>query len=104
MVQRTIYDLIDPCAAKHGGNACSVAAHDRVRPAKQSQRDRIREWLVEHPGHTREEIAGALGLKLSSVCGRVAELMGRTGGPVLVYESGIRRGEDGTPAALLYAQ
>lgn len=52
------------------------AYHDRNRLRREpSQRAKVLDRITHHPNETREEIAEATGLKLSSVCGRVNELM-----------------------------
>ena len=49
----------------------------RASPKLSRQQARIVEYLAAHPKQdfTRGELAGALGMRLSSVCGRVAELL-----------------------------
>lgn len=52
-----------------------------------TQKDRVYVFMRGHPNHTRAELAQAMNLPLSSICGRVKELIDE--GAVL--ESGKRR-------------
>lgn len=62
------------------GSQTSEAAAVRVTPRGPTMRDHVRLYLVSRGayGATRQEIADALGMRLQSVCGRVAELLERT--------------------------
>lgn len=53
-----------------------VAASNAVAPYTPTMRERVLAYLLERgsEGATIEEIAGALGMRVSSVCGRVNEL------------------------------
>ncbi|WP_373078635.1 hypothetical protein [Zhongshania sp.] len=72
------------------------AYHDRNRLRREpSQRTKVLDRIIHRPDQTREEIALATGLKLSSVCGRVNELMQRE----QVVISGRRNGANTLRAA-----
>jgi len=58
----------------------SEAAAVQVTRRAPTMREHVRLYLVSRGeyGATRQEIADALGMRLQSVCGRVAELLERT--------------------------
>ena len=58
------------------GHATQLAAARAVAPFTPSQRDRVAAYVLSRgdDGSTNEEIATALDMRLSSVCGRVNEL------------------------------
>jgi len=62
------------------GSRTSEAAAVRVTRRAPTMREHVRLYLVSRGdyGATRQEIADALGMRLQSVCGRVAELLERT--------------------------
>lgn len=57
---------------------------DAVLPHAPSQRERIVAYLAAHGPHTRSELAEALGMRLSAVCGRTKPLL--DDGKLRVYE------------------
>jgi hypothetical protein len=65
----------DTTERKHGGNANSVAAHERVKETKQATCERIWHLLRKHPlGLTSKEIAAKLGKPLNAISGRFKDL------------------------------
>jgi len=75
-------------------------AHERIAPHAPNLRDRIHSFLRAFGSATRETIARELGIRLQTVCARVAELKaeGR------VRETGKREAtSSGSPAGLLRA-
>ena len=66
----------DPCAFRHKGNECSIAAHDSVVSKKQQMWRRIVEFVAScgKRGATCYEIEVALGLKHQGCSARCAEL------------------------------
>lgn len=61
------------------GSRTSEAAAVRIAPRVPTMREHVRLFLVSRGeyGATRQEIADALGMRLQSICGRVAELVER---------------------------
>lgn len=61
------------------GSQTSEAAAVRVTQRAPTMREHVRLYVVSRGqyGATRQEIADALGMRLQSVCGRVAELLER---------------------------
>lgn len=61
------------------GSTTSEAAAVRITPRAPNMRETVRRFVVSRDvyGATRQEIADALGMRLQSVCGRVAELLER---------------------------
>lgn len=69
-------------SAPHNGTATSrAAAVLQGQGRRQSNRERVVAfvWQCGARGATREEVADALGMRLSSVCGRVGEELTRRG-------------------------
>ncbi len=58
------FDRRDITARRHGGNANSAAAHERLRPYKMATRNRIEAMIRQRgpAGMTSEEIARELGV------------------------------------------
>jgi len=61
------------------GSRTSEAAAVKITRRAPTMREHVRLYLVSRGeyGATRQEIADALGMRLQSVCGRVAELLER---------------------------
>lgn len=57
----------------------SIAAYHAMRPRLGGQQNQVVGFLARnvHRDYTRSELAEATGMRLSSVCGRVAELIER---------------------------
>lgn len=68
--------LPDICRNKHGGVAESEAANARVHSSKQIDRERIMALATARGDHgvTLHEVCGALGIKVQTASGRMAEL------------------------------
>jgi hypothetical protein len=98
-------ELFDVCAGRHRGNPNSAAAHARLGRHKPTQRQLVLNCLLGHPqGLTREEIAQLCGLRLQSVCGRVAELLHPAPGQApSAFELGYKI-VDGNKQALVFAR
>jgi len=85
--------LWDPPAAprrkRHKTASTSSAGLDRVRPVRSTQQQTVLDTLRGYGRLTRHEIAAVTQLPLSSVCGRVNELLS-TGEVREVIEDGKR--------------
>lgn len=78
--------LFDPCAAKHQGNAQSVAAFARC-DAK-GDRERIMALYANGARYTPKEIAAMLGKPLHTISGRFSSLKGGRLRPTGVVRDG----------------
>jgi hypothetical protein len=85
------YAVDDVCAKRHRGAPTSEDAHDSIREHKEAQRQRILRCLeVQGPrGGICEEIARQLGMRYTTVSGRLSELKNHKDGRA--RESGRRR-------------
>jgi hypothetical protein len=93
------FDFLDgrdlQTAPVHHTAETSIAALEALHPHDEGQRGRVFREICRSPGKNRAELAALLGMKLQSVCGRCAELLGgneKKRYPVRVYESGVRDG------------
>lgn len=78
--------------------ATSIAAYQPETRAPQERA--VLEYIVTHQGCTREEVAQALGIKESAVCGRVNAL--KRSGAVSIH--GTKFTSTGKRGECLYAQ
>lgn len=75
-----------------GWASTSKAAAHAIREHAPTMRERVYDFIVERAdGATIEEIADALDMRQSSVCGRIAELARPAIGPARIVDSGRRR-------------
>lgn len=77
----------DVTARKHGGNPESVAAHERVKPHKLLDRERVLSWVSGSRGVTAKDVARIMGRQLNSISGRFSELAAEG----LITRTGERR-------------
>lgn len=68
--------LPDICANRHGGNAESVVANERIAPQKQRDRERIYDWFCEKAkdGATGKDVSRCMNLGYTTVSARLSEL------------------------------
>jgi DNA-directed RNA polymerase specialized sigma24 family protein len=83
---------------RHNRKATSRAAAESIRPFIAGKRERVYRAIeaAGTKGATREEIADATGMPLSSVCGRVNELLAK-----YLKVIGERKTKYGKPAEVL---
>lgn len=81
----------DITGGKHGGNENSAAAHAETN--KQRDRERILQYLEKRgsAGATCEQISVALSMPYQTASGRLSELKGFNGLPILIVQNGERR-------------
>jgi hypothetical protein len=85
------YAVDDVCAKRHGGSPTSEDAHDSIREHKEAQRQRILRCLEARGprGGTCEEVARQIGMRYTTVSGRLSELKNHKDGRA--KDSGYRR-------------
>jgi hypothetical protein len=66
----------DICARRHRGSPESVEANRKIQPKKSMYRQQVYSAIKQHGtwGMTCEEVSTALGMRYSTVSGRIAEL------------------------------
>ena len=79
MTQLSILDALDVCASRHGGAETSVAAHERMKHTKADTHNRIMKLAQARKeyGITVKEVAGAFGVQVNTISGRLSELKQR---------------------------
>lgn len=95
----------------HNVTSTSIAAADFIAPHAPTQRQRVLDFIRSRGkgGATIAEIAEALSMRTASVCARVMELRGKSYAypdafvlPLLVVDSGMRRGGPGRMAGKVF--
>lgn len=82
------------------GRSTQARAFQAVDGKRLTQRERILNLLVDHPGLTREEVAQSLRMRTQSCTARVCELL--QSGDLL--ESGTKTGSSGLEQARLFVR
>lgn len=78
-LQLSILDQLDVCASRHGGSETSVAAHERIIHTKEETHQKIMKLVRARKGYgvTVKEVAGAFGVQVNTISGRLSELKQR---------------------------
>ena len=79
----------DPCERKHGGNANSVAAFDRVYQTLSNRQAAVYAHIAAAGSHgaTMKEVAADLGVQLNTISGRRVQLVAKG----LIRGTGVSR-------------
>jgi predicted transcriptional regulator len=88
----------DICAARHGGNAESLAAHASLLPRLAQMQTDILAEIKRRGTATCDEVEGALGLAHQTASARIAELKRDS----LIVPTGERRATRRGRAAMIY--